>query len=55
MSKSKSKDDEKFELLDRLLELKLTIKQAEMESNWDLRQKLLDEMVEVKTSLERMK
>ena len=52
MSKSQLKDDDKFEIIDKLFDLKLAIKQAEMDRDWSLRQKLLNELEETKKLIE---
>lgn len=52
MSKSPLKDEDKFEIIDKLFDLKLAIKQAEMDKDWNLRQKLLTDLEETKKQLE---
>lgn len=52
MSKSQHKDEDKFEIIDKLFDLKLSIKQAEMDRDWSLRQKLIEELEETKKIIE---
>ena len=52
MLKSQLEDDDKFKIIDKLFDLKLSIKQAEMDRDWSLRQKLIQELEETKKLIE---
>ena len=44
-------DEEKFELIDKIFDLKLAVKEAEMERDWTRRQELLEELEEIKKQM----
>lgn len=55
MSKTKLTDDEKFKIVDKIFDLKLAIKQAEMDRDWNLRQKLLEDLEQTRKLIEGVK